>query len=795
MAFHLIVTCVSQKKAKRSHSILDYDIELGSLPSVCVQWKLKLANSSLKKVKAVNLYTGSLWAALMDSWGVVNGRLSDAHLWVVSAGYGLISGDKEIVPYDITFQEPRSNVPSILSKISYSDAIDARRNTIQEWWSCLNGGGAKPNNIESLLSTFSEDDYALFVMGKDYLDAVYQDLKRGLESAQFPEQIAIISNNVGDPLAKTLMPNWLYADSRFVNLPKTNNTLVNARIAHKLLYHLTDKMGGLDWWSIENLNAYLQDLCKPLPEVKKPKRKLSTDEQIVTFIKGELQKENASFTKLHRAYRDSGWACEYSRFKGLYQKTKEELKKITSKDRPEFPVQYQERDTKMRFFLPDWDDRVDPLFDFENDEVTPNRDPYSHDVYHYEIYGSLNCDGILVSKSVLEANPNKKKLARELGIHRYLRLPRNVPVLGDCGAFNYIGEFEPPYNTSEILDYYQNLDFDYGVSLDHLIVPGILKRHRYFVFYEIRKSVEISKDEYDVLRKSPETKEIRSQKYIQQQSLSNGKTLLLKETYIDEEERKRRYQLTIQNAIDFIEEHRSGGYTFCPIGAVQGWSPESYANAAKMYQEAGYNYLALGGLVRSSNSEILEILEAVNEVRNSSTKLHLFGVARIDAIPDFLKMGLSSVDSASMLRQAWLSSANNYYSPQTNNYTAIRIPLADKGAKVKKALENDRVSQSVLLGLEKKCLKLLKLYDSGSVSMEEVLDAVMEYHLIFGGKKSIEEKYRRTLTEQPWKKCPCKLCKDVGIDIAVFRRNNRNRRRGFHNTWVFFREFKKLTTC
>ena len=29
-------------------------------------------------------------------------------------------------------------------------------------------------------------------------------------------------------------------------------------------------------------------------------------------------------------------------------------------------------------------------------------------------------------------------------------------------------------------------------------------------------------------------------------------------------------------------------------------------------------------------------------------------------------------------------------------------------------------------------------------------------------------------------------CKDAGINIVVFRGANRNRRRGFHNTWVFY---------
>ena len=70
----------------------------------------------------------------------------------------------------------------------------------------------------------------------------------------------------------------------------------------------------------------------------------------------------------------------------------------------------------------------------------------------------------------------------------------------------------------------------------------------------------------------------------------------------------------------------------------------------------------------------------------------------------------------------------------------------------------------------------------------------MTYDELTGGNGKLEESYKRTLTEKPWESCPCKLCKDTGIDIIIFRRNNRNRRRGFHNTWVYYNEFKPITS-
>ncbi|HIB35779.1 MAG TPA: hypothetical protein EYO26_05210, partial [Dehalococcoidia bacterium] len=51
-----------------------------------------------------------------------------------------------------------------------------------------------------------------------------------------------------------------------------------------------------------------------------------------------------------------------------------------------------------------------------------------------------------------------------------------------------------------------------------------------------------------------------------------------------------------------------------PIGAVQGWDPSSYAKAAQSYVKMGYNYLGIGGLVRSTTKDILRILDEIRQL-------------------------------------------------------------------------------------------------------------------------------------------------------------------------------------
>lgn len=58
------------------------------------------------------------------------------------------------------------------------------------------------------------------------------------------------------------------------------------------------------------------------------------------------------------------------------------------------------------------------------------------------------------------------------------------------------------------------------------------------------------------------------------------------------------------------------------------------------------------------------------------------------------------------------------------------------------------------------------------------------------GDESNLDGYEETLRNRPWEECDCTICQEHGIEVAIWRGNNRNRRRGFHNTKRFYEEFK-----
>ena len=50
---------------------------------------------------------------------------------------------------------------------------------------------------------------------------------------------------------------------------------------------------------------------------------------------------------------------------------------------------------------------------------------------------------------------------------------------------------------------------------------------------------------------------------------------------------------------------------------------------------------------------------------------------------------------------------------------------------------------------------------------------------------------QRTLEHKPWKCCDCAVCRDIGVEVIIFRSSNRNKRRGMHNLGVYHRHLSK----
>jgi hypothetical protein len=425
----------------------------------------------------------------------------------------------------------------------------------------------------------------------------------------------------------------------------------------------------------------------------------------------------------------------------------------------------------MKFLYSDTQDYVDPGYDFLNDRSSPGRERYWTDVYAHELMQPVPYDGLLMSMSAVRqatgvasskvrySTREEQRLLRD-GARKFLRFggPRfkSSMLMGDCGAFAYVDHPEPAYTPAEVVEFYSEAGFTHGISPDHIIFECDLANPP-------EKAVDVSV--------------------------------------------RQRYTITLTNAEAFLKLARSEGTPFEPLGAVQGWSPASMAEAAWRLERMGYRYLAIGGLVPLKVEAIKVVLSAIRERIKPSTDIHLLGFAKADSIHEFKGFGITSFDSTSPLIRAFKDEKANYYSEGADGklqyYTAIRIPQAMENARLMQGIKRGSFSAEDLQRREQKALSHLRRFDKGESTVNDTLGAVMDYHqfLLRGDGTGAEQQdkvltknaalVRRTLEESPWKRCSCDVCRSIGVEVIIFRSSNRNKRRGFHNLGVYHRHLKK----
>lgn len=424
----------------------------------------------------------------------------------------------------------------------------------------------------------------------------------------------------------------------------------------------------------------------------------------------------------------------------------------------------------MKFLYSDTQDYVDPEYDFLTDRNAPGRRRYWDDRYAHEIMQPAPYDGLLVAMSAVRpaagvasskvrySTAEQHRMLRE-GVRKFLRLDgpkyKDAMVMGDCGAFAYVQQEKPAYSPAEVFEFYAEAGFTHGVSPDHIIFAC---------------------DTENPPREAME------------QDIGF------------------RYDITLENACEFLRICKAEGMPFEPMGAVQGWSPQSIAQAAKQLEDMGYRYLAIGGLVPLKVDVIHKVLRALRNTIKPETNIHLLGFAKADSIQHFTGYGITSFDSTSPLIRAFMDEKANYYVPQPDGtmeyFAAIRIPQAIENTRLMQGIKQGIFNAEDLVKREEKALTALRKFDNAQETLAATVDAVMDYQqfLTLAGDSDKHAKsliktrlqIERTLAAAPWKHCRCDICTDIGVEVIIFRSANRNRRRGFHNLGVYHQHVQRI---
>ena len=587
----------------------------------------------------------------------------------------------------------------------------------------------------------------------------------------------------------------------------------------------------------------------------------------------------------------------------------------------------------MKFYVPEWEDHVDSDYNFAYDENArlnkSERDlQYIWDIFDAE---TLPIDGVLLSRE--QVGESQARLNRFLSNGVYekdspLAVPDWLPTISDCGAWGYKSLPFPPYDNEEMLEFYETLGVQVGVTIDHLVLGSGQAGRLYLdkrAFSEsftpndlpddLTNIIDLMVDKWPakwpsyVAHHEPSICEYQAVEPFDADLFDDSLNRVLARLEDDpravyrENDTEFRYRLTLENAAEMKEQYDANGYSFRLMAAVQGWDPESYAKATKQAIKMGHQYIGIGGVAGSSTGAVQDTVTTVGQVvkdyeRNHSTRVdtHVFGFAKTGAFDMIGRSGVSSFDSASMLRAAW-TGGKNYHLTSDHRYDALRVRYPQNGedlatsiAKalraqellqalyafddrrsiadvlrdwrqtaeraineldaylwehrwddafngsrlrdIEEAFRNDYEHGRALKGsfgarFRRRIVKLLRKDDpENSVDRTEYEALIDEARHVFQrfprmlseieqreqeigkrgtfsqiwllvedyatwiGDQNHLDAYEELLRTRPWDKCNCTICDRHGIDVAIFRGNNRNRRRGFHNTRRFYHEFQ-----
>ena len=414
------------------------------------------------------------------------------------------------------------------------------------------------------------------------------------------------------------------------------------------------------------------------------------------------------------------------------------------------PTLHQKHE-RMMYVLPDWDDFIDPDYNYSTDTFSAEIRSERNERHSISLMRPKRiCDGVLVS---LAQNMGSKGLLKRVeaasvnslapkSIKRHFGMSSDQIAFGDCGAFSYVSEDKPTISVQQAVAVYDLYGFDIGASVDHIPVPSVSQAGH------IRE--------------------------------------------LNDYERRKRVRITRENASAFINEHRTRGASFIPLGVIQGLGPVSYANQLGDYLGMGYQHIAIGGLVPRSDKDIADIVIRVARKRDELSAdpwIHLFGIFRPKLQSLFRKLRINSFDSATYFRKAWLRSDQNYLGVDGQWYAAIRLrPLYDPRNQL--LAKKSWRSLKAISQLEREAMDAITSNKFSKRSITKTIDAIRQYDLALNPSSCISEKlyesYARTLSSRIWKKCNCRSCKKLDVHVVLFRGKNRNKSRGAHNTLMLY---------
>jgi hypothetical protein len=229
-----------------------------------------------------------------------------APLFIISAGLGLIDGDRKVPSYSLTLA--RNDPDSIVRKVSGDFSAAG-------WWRALHRSlGVSGAPLARTLSGY--DGLVVAALPSTYLEFITADL------SELPADVLSRIRLIGPPrtaVAQELSRCWMPYDARFDGdggpLPGTRGDF-----AQRAARHFTEKIACRKPDADAATHAEMvEEILSELSPRSVPSRVPGSDDELITLIKRLLPSSGGrSGETLRLLRREAGMACEQNRFRRLF---------------------------------------------------------------------------------------------------------------------------------------------------------------------------------------------------------------------------------------------------------------------------------------------------------------------------------------------------------------------------------------------------------------------------------------------------------------------------------------------
>jgi hypothetical protein len=334
---HIIVNCANKKKGPPPDLLLR-NVDRVEIEQRAQLWWDELCSTSDAATTdrfeaAHDLYIGHYWSIVRQLPNLSAKQQIETKLWIISAGYGLVSANTLLLPYSATFT--RGDVDSVASNSSNARASGSI------WWSKLatlklpqsshsqSVGSSppeipNPRSLSELFRRYSSDHF-LVLASSDYLAAIQSDLVNGIDHLEDSSRLIIITSKSA-PSVDRLKTHIISTDARLICNPlcqadcdvhflgRSLHGSIGAILARKCLCEVLYHGHTFGQFIIK-----IGDELKKSPKLFTHRRTQMSKAHLKSFIRSERKIDaSASATRLLRKLRESGQACEQKRFRELF---------------------------------------------------------------------------------------------------------------------------------------------------------------------------------------------------------------------------------------------------------------------------------------------------------------------------------------------------------------------------------------------------------------------------------------------------------------------------------------------